>query len=252
MFKVCTIAATEMPQKLVCKALLTSKGDHLDGLTAPFEFADQPFEYWNDTDCGQAVTQYYSILGQKDPNYGLYTPFDHPSLTLDIEADHYSLFQLIVKSSDITFNLEPLKSIANDMKEEIVDFPHSENKIEDWFYVRQPGNYPDFYRHRNPFTPEHREELLAACSSAVHEYSQRKDAQIDCAERLFPMNILQKATASGSLRTWLRLLDINSRPHNSYEMQSLIQLIADEVSKWTPQIYSWWSNNYRSQQFISF
>jgi len=251
-FKVCTIAATEMPQKLVCKALLTSKGDHLNGLNSSFEFLDQPFEYWNDSDCGKSVAQYYTRISQKDPTYGLFTPFEHPSLTLDIEADHYSLFQLIVQSSHVTFDIEPLQSIAGDVRKEMIDFPHSENKIEDWFYVRQPGNYPDFSRNRNPFTPEHREELLAACSSSVYEYAQRNDAQIDCAERLFPMNILQKATASGSLRTWLRLLDVNSRPHNSHEMQSLIQLIADEVSKWTPQIYSWWSNNYRSQQSISF
>ena len=68
---------------------------------------------------------------------------------------------------------------------------------------------------------------------------------------LLPMNILQSVTASGNLRSWLRLLDVNSRPHNSYEMKSLIQAIADEVSKWSPEIYRWWSNNYRSRQDLS-
>ena len=227
-----TISATEMPQKLIFEALMTSKKGGLDPTQKDYA----------EDECGREIVRHYGQLSQKDPNYGLFTPFDHPSISFRIKADHSTLSQLILNSTQIAFNLEPLVNVGKNLGHSLV---------EDEFHVRHPGNYPDSFHYRNPWTEECREEYLAASSSAVIEYQQRNKLGMDQAESLLPMNILQSVTASGNLRSWLRLLDVNSRPHNSYEMKSLIQAIADEVSKWSPGIYRWWSNNYRSRQDLS-
>ena len=137
---------------------------------------------------------------------------EHPSISFQIRADHRTLYELALESNNIIFANQPLEEVGEDTQTVLHDknFP-----LETLFNVRPEGNYPDHKGNRHPWSQEDREDQLSFGLSTAIDYKTKTDAGVSSqqATQWLTMNVLQNSIASGSLRSWLQLLDSHSRSH---------------------------------------
>ncbi|MBG46162.1 MAG: hypothetical protein CMB76_06545 [Euryarchaeota archaeon] len=235
-FRVTKISATETPQRVIYSALYSETNNHF------LEDIETDQNYFDDRTSGSLVVQHYRSLSQRDPGWGDYSCLDHAYLTLQIKADHLTLSQL-TKENEFNINLQSLSSAGDAIRKS----KDNNEPLESIFYSRREGNYPDHHGHRQPWSSADRENHLAISNSAAMDYDHQRNRGISetMAQQFLTVNIMQRATMTGSLRAWLNLLDYNSRLCHPYEMRNVMGLIQKHVHDWSPDIYQWWSNTFR-------
>lgn len=235
------LSATEMPQRLIYAALYNARF----GGSLPEEQEGEPTQYSEDS-CGHYIAEHYLQSSNRIPSWSAYSPLEHPVISFEIHADIATLYELAAETKLITFTNQSLGEVAEGTQLAITE---KSTDLEDLFSARPPGNYPDHTGHRHPWTEEDRQEQLAFGLSTAFDIKSRKEIGVGShhTSQWLTTNTLQKSVASGSLRSWLQLLDSHSRPHKSYEMQDLVSKIADHINSWIPQVYTWWSTQHRSK-----
>ena len=168
-----------------------------------------------------------------------YTPLDHPTLTLQIRGDKSTMASLCKLAEDLTFDTQSLYETGDDYRAPVKDLNSS---IEDFIYSRLPGHYQPENEADFVWPEESRNEQLAAGYSQLLDFNAARERGIakEVAIQSLPHNLIVNATVTGSLGDWLRLLERVVQLQNSYEMKVITDKIAEEIRKWSPEIYSWW------------
>ncbi len=252
-FRVETIAATEEPQRLIYTAMRTAlTDDYLPAWREALLDGDESQEFPDvqEDRCGQHVVKRLLNCDSAKPSWCLYSPLEHPCLTLQIRADQQTLNDLARSAKNISFDLQSMRMVGRGLNKLISNHSYP---VEELFFCRQPGHYLDHSGNRCPWTDEDLEDQLAACLSAVIDYNNRlrEGNSEEQALQGLPNNVLVNATATGSLRAWLQLINARNRPNNLYEMRNIAELISDHVARWVPEIYSWWSSHEKSKDCLS-
>tara|TARA_B100001250_G_scaffold96817_1_gene81048 strand:+ start:1615 stop:2382 length:768 start_codon:yes stop_codon:yes gene_type:complete len=237
------ISATEMPQRLVYTALFTAR---FGGFLAEEELQQAEEQQYSEDACGRLVSDHYRNTSNRSPTWMMYSCLEHPSISLQIRADHRTLYELALESNDIVFANQPLEEVGEETR---IAIHEKDLPLETLFNVRPVGNYPDYKGNRHPWSEDDREDQLSFGLSTAIDYKTKTDAGVSSqqATQWLTMNVLQNSIASGSLRSWLQLLDSHARSHKTYEMKSVVSQISDQIQIWIPEIYGWWSSQHRSK-----
>ena len=246
-FQTCSvqkIAATEMPQRLIYTALYSAR---FGGSLAEKELQrENDRNQYAEDSCGHYITEHYRNSSNKLPSWNLYSPLEHPTISFEIRANHSTIYELAVESNSLVFTNQTLEEVAEGTQ---VLLKNKSIPIESLFGSRPIGNYPDHAGHRHPWSVEDKEDQLSFGLSTALDIQDKKEKGIaaEQSSQWLTVNVLQNSIASGSLRSWLQLLDSHSRPHKSYEMRDVMSKISDHIQSWIPEVYSWWSTQHRSK-----
>jgi thymidylate synthase (FAD) len=223
-FRAVRVAATPSPQTLVYLALHTDYSE---------EFA--PTTELPEDKCGSIAAS--RLLKN---NRGHYGPLEHPQLSLLLRADHNTIMQLRTHRVGCSFDVQSMRYTG----ERLIKLTEGELKVDEVFYVRPPGRYHDRQGDPYDWTEEQYEEQLTHSMASALEYAALRGQGVSEEQARFAIstNYYQNAMVSGSLRFWLHLLDVRSKADAQLEIRDLMELIADEVQAWCPEIYAWYAS----------
>lgn len=224
-FRVERVAATECPQQLIYIALHNDYSeDFVASTTLPEDY------------CGEVAVKRL-LQGGK----GHWGPLEHPQLTLALKADHNTLMQLRTHRVGISFDVQSMRYSGA----RIESVAAGQAPIEDVFYVRPPGKYRDRQGDPYEWTEDDVEESMAMSLSSAIDYTRLRERGVaeEHARGVLITNYYQNAIVSANLRTWLHLLDVRLKADAQFEVRCLMELVAAQVQRWVPEIYSWYSEH---------
>lgn len=171
-------------------------------------------------------------------NRGHYGPLEHPQLSLAIQADHNTIMQLRTHRTGISFDVQSMRYSGK----RIEMVASGELKPEEVFHVRPPGRYRDRQGDPYEWSAEDVNHFLSIAHASARDYAhlRAKGVAEEHARGVLITSYLQNAVVSANLRTWLHLLDIRLKGDAQHEIRCLMTLIASQVQRWVPEIYSWW------------
>lgn len=173
---------------------------------------------------------------------------EHPSLTLALRADHNTIVQLRthrISSWDVQSMRYSGKRIEQVARREL--------PVEDVFYVRPPGTYWDRQGDKYEWNDSDAEEALAIAFSSAIDYTRLRERGVseEQARSVLVTSYYQNAVATFSLRGWLHLLDVRLKADAQLEARQLMELIAAEVQRWAPEVYSWWASHRKGKAILA-
>jgi thymidylate synthase ThyX len=245
-FSVYKIGGQEMPQTLLLNVFKTLT-DRSFKPSGPLLTEDDESIGGEDINGKTFIEQWTpAVRDQKMITKEAYAPFDHPHLSLYIRGDQLTISDLKELCRTLSFNSQSLFETADSYRIPVKDLNSS---IEDFVYSRVVGFYNPDDEQAFKWTEQDRHEQLAAGYSSLLDFNAARERGIakEVAQESLPQNLLINATVTGSLGDWLRLLDRASLMRSSYEMKSIVDSIANEISKWTPEIYRWWHSGLKKK-----
>lgn len=224
-FRAVRVGFTPCPQRLIYLAL---HNDYSEDFAPETSLIDQR--------CGQIAVDRL-LKG----NRGHWGALEHPQLSLLLRADHNTIVQLRTHRVGCSFDVQSMRYTG----ERIIRVAKGEVPTEDVFYVRPAGKYHD--RQGDPYAwseDDYRDQLLTSGASAT-EYAMLRERGVSEEHARFSLttNYYQNALVSGSLRFWLHLFDVRSKADAQDEIRVLMNLVADHVQAWAPEIYAWYATN---------
>ena len=223
-FQVATVAATELPQRTAYLAMHTDYSEDY--------VVDTPLD---EAKCGEICVS--RLLAGDRGHYG---PLEHPQISLAILADHNTMMQLRTHRH-ITCDFQSLRYTGA----RVVDVAEGKRLVEEVFYVRPPGNYRDRQGEVVAWTDDDVEEHLAICLSSAHDYKRLRDRGVpeEQARQVLVTTYFQCGLVSGSLRSWLHILDMRLKPNAQYEIRQLMEMTLAQIKRWAPEVTGWWVNH---------
>lgn len=222
------VAATELPHQLAYVAL---HNDYAEEFT--------PSTTLSEDRCGEVVVE--RLLAGDRGHWG---PLEHAHLSLALQADHNTIMQLRTHRLG-SFDVQSMRYTGR----RIERVAAGRLPVEEAFYIRLPGTYRD--RQGDPYTwsAEQREEDLALCLSASHDYASRRQAGVseEQARAVLPTCYFQNAIVTFSARGWLHLLDVRLKADAQWEMRALMELVEQQVQRWMPEVHGWWATARRGK-----
>lgn len=217
------LAATEMPQRLVYLAL---HNDYSETFCPTTELPEDR--------CGQIAAKRLLEGGR-----GHYGPLEHPQLSLLLQIDHNTAMQLRTHRVGLTFDLQSQRYTG----ERILKAASGEIAVEEVFYIRPAGKYHD--RQGEPYTWSdddiHQYKTMLLHGAQYYAFLRGKGASEEHARGILPTCYFQNTAISGNLRAWLHLLDVRLKADAQDEIRWAMQLAAQQVQRWVPEIYSWYA-----------
>jgi thymidylate synthase (FAD) len=232
-FKVERVTATECPQQLVYIALHNDYSEDFCSSTTLTE--DR---------CGQIAVERL-LKG----NRGHYGPLEGPQLTLALQADHNTIMQLRTHRVGVSFDVQSMRYTGG----RIERVANGDLPVEDVFYVRPPGKYRDRQGDPYEWTADDVEEFYAMALSSAIDYTRLRERGVaeEHARGVLITSYFQNAIVSANLRAWFHLLDVRLKGDAQHEIRCLMELIAGQVQRWVPEIYSWYTENRRGKAFLA-
>lgn len=194
--------------------------------------------------CGQIVVERL-LKG----NRGHYGPLEHPSLSIAVCADHNTIVQMRTHRIGMSFDVQSMRYTGD----RIVRVAKRELQPEDVFYVRPPGTYQDRQGGRYDWSQDDVEESLAMALSSSIDYARLRERGVseEQARQVLITSYYQNAVVTGNLRSWLHMLDVRLKHDAQYEIRALMELIATEVQRWAPEVYSWWASHRKGKAILA-
>jgi len=194
--------------------------------------------------CGQIVVERL-LKG----NRGHYGPLEHPSLSIAVCADHNTIVQMRTHRIGMSFDVQSMRYTGD----RIVRVAKRELQPEDVFYVRPPGTYQDRQGDRYDWSQDDVEESLAMALSSSIDYARLRERGVseEQARQVLITSYYQNAVVTGNLRSWLHMLDVRLKHDAQYEIRALMELIATEVQRWAPEVYSWWASHRKGKAILA-
>ena len=179
---------------------------------------------------------------------GHYGPLEHPFMTLALRADTATVNQL-TRHRFFSVDVQSMRYTGN----RISMVANKELLPEEVFYVRSPGHYADRNGNSYEWTQEQMDESLAIAYSSALDYDRQCNQGVayEQARHALICSYYQNVIASGSLRSWLHLLDVRLKANAQSEIQYLMELVALEVKLWVPEIYAWWEKHRRGKAMLA-
>ena len=171
-----------------------------------------------------------------------WTPLNHPTMTLNIRADHISIERLRNDQKDMVFSVQSLSNIHP----AIIRVATGSSLPEDVFYVRPPcKTYQDGNSEPYAWSAEQYEHQLAEARCSALDYLNKIEDGVSTehAGGVLISSYLQNAVITGSLRAWIDMLDKRSGPYESFEIKLLIDMIGTHVQRWAPETFHWWDSH---------
>lgn len=181
----------------------------------------------------------------------LWGPLEHPSMTLSIRADHNTIESLRNNNCGLRMDVQSLRRLHSAIMQVATGALHPE----DVFYVRPPGcTYRDGLGKTYHWTVEQYEHQLAESRCSALDYLNKIEEDKVSGEHAAAVLIssyLQNAVVTGSLRDWLDTLELNFNSRSSYEVLTIMEMIALQVQKWAPEVYEHWDSYCRRPPLMS-
>ena len=231
-FRVDRVAASEMPQRTCFIALHTDYSEEYEPDTALPE--DR---------CGIQCVEKLLKGGR-----GHWGPLEHPSLTLAMRADTATVNQL-TRHRFFSFDVQSMRYTGD----RISKVASRQLLPEDVFYSRPPGHYIDRFGNNYEWTQEQVDESEAIAYSSALDYERQRQKGVahEQARHVLICSYYQNLIATGSLRSWLHLLDVRLLANAQSEIQELMELVALEIKLWAPEIYEWWEKHRRGKAMLA-
>lgn len=232
-FRAERVAATECPQQVAYIALHNDYAEEFV-CSAPFDEAR----------CGEICVERL-LKGGK----GHWGPLEHPSLTLALRADHNTIMQLRTHRVGVSFDVQSMRYSGR----RVEAVAAGELPVEEVFYIRPTGTYRD--RQGDPYTWDEadvQEAAALALSSAIDYANLRaKGVSEEHARAVLITSYFQNAVVTGNLRSWLHLLEVRLKADAQEEIRQLMELVAAQVQRWAPEVYSWWATHRRTKALLA-
>tara|TARA_B100000035_G_scaffold290823_1_gene278228 strand:+ start:2876 stop:3547 length:672 start_codon:yes stop_codon:yes gene_type:complete len=222
-----------MPQQVVYTALHT---DYSEDFIAGTEIPED--------ECGKIAVK--RLLQGNKGHYGC---LEHPQLSLAIKADHNTIMQLRTHRVGCTFDVQSMRYTG----ERIQKCALRQIPVEEVFYCRPPGKYNDRQGDPYTWTEQDVQDYMAVCWSSAMDYDRLRTQGVseEHARMVLATGYYQNALISGSLRFWLHLLDVRSKANAQLEVRIAMDLIALQVQRWCPEIFSWWQANRQGKAILA-
>lgn len=220
-FKVTTIAATDSPMKVVYLAL----------------HQDYSPDYVTDTELSEEECAGIVVDRLLKGNRGHWGPLEHVSITLAIRCDHHTLMQLRTHRH-LTFDCQSMRYTSDHVRA----VGRGDIDVEDVFYIRPEGIYESRDKKGYVWDERHRKDAIYRMQVDCGDYADDLDAGIapEHARHYIGGCLLQNATVTGNLRSWLHLLEVRAKLNAQFEIRGLADLIEEELLRWAPDVVSWW------------
>lgn len=219
------VAATECPQRAIYLAL---HNDYSEGFNADTKLSEDR--------CGEIVIK--QLLNSDRGHYG---PLEHPQLQLLLQVDHNTAMQLRTHRVGLSFDLQSMRYTG----ERIIKCAAGEIPLDEVYYLRPLGRYRD--RQGDPYDwGEKCYALSAECAmDSIKNYARLRElgASEEHARQVLGSSYLQNCMISGNLRAWLHLLDVRYKADAQLEIRWAMELIAEQIKRWVPEIWSWYSTS---------
>lgn len=183
--------------------------------------------------CGEVI-----IRRLLEGDRGHYGPLEHAHLSLLLQADHNTMMQLRTHRVGLTFDLQ--SSRYTGVRFEKV--ARGELPVEDVFHLRPLGRYHDRqgdpYEWTDPMREAQKDDCIRACQTYLSMRNQ--GVSEEHARGVIPTCFLQNGMITGNIRSWFHLLDVRSKSDAQDEARWAMDLVADKVAKWIPEVFSWY------------
>lgn len=171
---------------------------------------------------------------------GHYGPLEHVHLSLLLQVDHDTMVQLRthrISSFDVQSNRYT--------GERFIDVCRGKRRIEDVFHFRPPGAYHDRQGQSYAWGEEDNNRLAALYRNACHDYRELRERGVaeEHARQVLPGAFLQNVFVTMNARSWLHVLDVRLKADAQYEIRWAMELLAQHIRRWIPEIAQWWDTN---------
>lgn len=232
-FRVEVLAATEMPQRLVYLALHNDYSEDF-----------RPDTSLSEDRCGEiAVNQL--LKG----NRGHFGPLEHPHLSLLLQADHNTIMQLRTHRVGLSFDVQSMRYTGVRMEK----VARGELPVSDVFHFRPLGRYGDrqgdLYIWDAPMLAAMQEHCIESCQRYLGLRAQ--GVSEEHARSALPTCYLQNAVITGNIRSWLHLLDVRLKRDAQLEIRWAMELVAEKIAAWIPEIYAWYTENRQGKALLA-
>ena len=228
------VHAYELPQQTAYIALHTDYSEDFCPTT------DIP-----EDECGEIAIR--RLLDGKRGHFG---PLEHSHLTLALQADHNTMMQLRTHRVGLSFDLQSQRYTG----QRIIDVAKGKTPVTDVFYLRPVGTYSDRAGDPYDYTEAMRESDEIFCLYCANRYANAINTQGMAEEHarfLLPTCYLQNGIVTGNIRSWFHLLDVRLKADAQQEIRWLMELVAQQVRNWIPEIYSWYEDNRRGKALLA-
>lgn len=219
------VCATEMPQRASYIAL---HNDYSEDFCPDTELPEDR--------CGEIAIE--RLLAG---NRGHYGPLEHAHLTLLIQMDHNTMVQLRTHRVGVSFDVQSMRYTGRRI-ERAAD---GQIPIEEVFYIRPPGTYRDRQGHSYAWSEQQVNRLRTLAMNAAQDYADLRAEGVaeEHARYVLPTSYFQNVCLTGNIRSWFHLLDVRSKADAQEEIRWVMELVAEHVKRWVPEIYGWYEKN---------
>ena len=222
-----------MPQRLIYLAMHTDYSEEFD-----------PSTELPEDRCGQIVVQ--RLL---DNHRGHWGPLEHPHLSLLLKVDHNTAVQLRTHRVGLSFDVQSMRYTGRRI-EAVAD---GNTPIDEVFYIRPPGAYRDRQGDSYQWTQHQIAELATLHMNSACDYAdlRGKGVSEEHARCALPTSYYQNVLITGNARSWLHLLDVRLKADAQLEVRWAMDLAADRVAQWIPEVYAWWHTHRKGKALLA-
>jgi thymidylate synthase (FAD) len=219
------IAATEQPQRAIYLAL---HNDYSEGFNATTNLSEDR--------CGEIAVKRLLEGGK-----GHFEALEHPQLQLLLQVDHNTAMQLRTHRVGLSFDCQSMRYTG----ERMIKCAAGEIPLTEVYYIRPPGRYHD--RQGDPYNWGEKECALTAemAMQSVKNYARLRElgASEEHARGVLGTGYYQNCMISGNLRAWLHLLDVRYKADAQLEIRLAMELVAEQLKRWVPEVWAWYATN---------
>jgi thymidylate synthase (FAD) len=225
-FRVDTLACTPNPQ-LCC--WLAMHQDYSEDYVAL-----NPASWPGEREAGQLVVKHL-LAGER----GHYGPLEHAQIVFNTGWFPHSVMQQArTHRVGISFDVQSFRYTG----QRVVDVAEGRRSLEEVFYLRPIGAYPDRSGKKWDYSRLERDADLMRCEIAAMRFADRVAAgcPFEQARGLLPFDTRQHFVVSFSLRALLHFLDLRAKKDAQLEIRQLCDLIGPRFMDWAPEIAEWY------------
>jgi thymidylate synthase (FAD) len=232
-FRVEILQATPNPQRLIYLAL---HNDYSEDFT--------PDTSLSEADCGRIAVNRLLAGGR-----GHFGPCEHPSLSVLLQVDHNTAMQLRTHRVGVSFDLQSMRYTS----ERILKVARGELPVREVFYLRPAGDYTNRQGKSYAWSDRDNDTLEDLIRSCCRRYQTMifNGAAEEHARMVLPTCYFQNVALTGNLRSWLHLLDVRLKADAQLEIRCAMDLVAQRIADWAPEIYSWYSRSRQGKALLA-
>lgn len=168
---------------------------------------------------------------------------EHPQITFNVGYfPHSTMQQIRTHRTGISVDCQSGRYTG----QRIIDVVTGKRNVEEVFYLRPVGSYPDRKGAKSPYSEQERNEDLEWCYQAAMHYKKaiENGRSEEHARGVIPFDIRQHFVLSLNARSLIHVLNMRYKKDAQLECQQLCELIIPHFQEWMPEITNWYLENF--------